>query len=79
MRNDNINFLLILISYFSIGLFFSSVYVQNERLKTMNDSINRLTMIELLTEMEFNLLRDKVKELEKKSRANLTMTDAMVY
>ncbi len=79
MKNNNINFLLILISYFSIGLFFSSIYVQNQRLKTMNDSINRLTMIELLTEMEFNLLRDKVKELEKKSRANLTMADAMVY
>lgn len=79
MKNDNINFCLILIAYFSIGLFFSTVYVQNERQKVMNDSINRLIKIELITEIEFNLLHDKVKDLEKRSRTNLTMVDTVVY
>jgi uncharacterized membrane protein YobD (UPF0266 family) len=79
MKNDTINFCLILIAYFSIGLFFSTVYVQNERLKVMNDSINRLIKIELITEQQFSLLYDKVKDLEKKSRRDLTIADTMVY
>jgi uncharacterized membrane protein YobD (UPF0266 family) len=79
MKNDTINFCLILIAYFSIGLFFSTVYVQNERLKVMNDSINRLIKIELITEQQFSLLYDKVKDLEKKSRRDLTIVDTMVY
>jgi uncharacterized membrane protein YobD (UPF0266 family) len=79
MKKDNINFCLILIVYFSIGLFFNIVYVQNERLKVMNDSINRLITIELITEEQFSLLHDKVKDLEKRSRAGLTIADGMVY
>ena len=79
MKNDTINFCLIIIAYFSIGLFFSTVYVQNERLKIMNDSINRLITIELITEQQFGLLHDKVKNLEKRSRAGLTIADGMVY
>ena len=79
MKKDNINFCLILIAYFSIGLFFNIVYVQNQRLKTMNDSINRLITIELITEEQFSLLHDKVKDLEKRSRAGLTIADDMVY
>jgi len=79
MKNDTINFCLILIAYFSIGLFFSTVYVQNERLKVINDSINRLIIIELITEQQFSLLHDKIKDLEKKSRRDLTIADTMIY
>jgi hypothetical protein len=79
MKNDTINFCLILIAYFSIGLFFSTVYVQNERLKVMNDSINRLIKIEIITEEQFNLLYEEVKDLRKRSRTSLTITDNMVY
>jgi K+/H+ antiporter YhaU regulatory subunit KhtT len=79
MKNDTVNFLLIMIAYFSIGLLVSQAYVQNQRLKTMNDSINRLIMIELITEEQFNLLHDEVKDLRKKSRTGLTIADTMVY
>ena len=79
MKNDTINFCLIIIAYFSIGLFFSTVYVQNERLKVMNDSITRLIKIEIITEEQFNLLYEEVKDLRKKSRRDLTIADTMVY
>ena len=79
MKNDTINFLLIMISYFTIGLLLSQTYIQNQRLKAMNDSINRLIMIELITEEQFNLLHEDVKDLQKKSRKGLTMADSMIY
>jgi hypothetical protein len=79
MKNETINFLLIIIAYFSIGLLLSNTYVQSSRLKVMNDSINRLIMIELITEEQFNLLHDEVKDLRKRSRRELTISDAMVY
>ena len=79
MKNDTINFCLIIVAYFSIGLFFSTVYVQNERLKVMNDSINRLIKIEIITEEQFNLLYEEVKDLRKRSRTGLTITNNMVY
>lgn len=79
MKNDTINFCLILIAYFSIGLFFSTVYVQNQRIDTMNDSITRLIKIEIITEEQFNLLYEEVKDLRKRSRAGLTIADGMVY
>jgi hypothetical protein len=79
MKNDTINFYLILIAYFSIGLFFSTVYVQNQRLDTMNDSITRLIKIEIITEEQFNLLHEEVKDLKKRSRRDLTIADTMVY
>lgn len=78
MKNENVNFVLILIAYVSIGLFFSWVYVQNSRLDTMNDSINRLIKIEIITEQQFNLLHDEVKDLRKRSRGDLTIVDSMV-
>lgn len=71
MKNNVINFLLIIVSYFSIGILSSQCYIQNSRLNLMNDSINRLIMIELITETEFNLLHEKVKSLEKKSKMGL--------
>ena len=74
MRN-NINFLLILIAYFSIGLLVSQYCFQQSRLKVMNDSINRLIIIELITETQFNLLHDKIKSLEKKSQAGLVTVE----
>ena len=79
MKNDTVNFLLIMIAYFSIGLLVSQAYVQNQRLKTMSDSINRLIMIELITEEQFDLLHEDVKDLQKRSRRDLTTADSMVY
>ena len=79
MKNENVNFVLILIAYVSIGLFFSWFYVQNNRLNTMNDSINRLIKIEIITEQQFNLLHDEVKDLRKRSRGNLTTADTVLY
>lgn len=79
MKNDTINFLLIMISYFAIGLLLSQTYVQNQRLKIMNDSINRLIIIELISEEQFNLLHEELKDLQKKSRKGLTIADSMVY
>ena len=65
MKNESINFLLIMISYFTIGLLLSQTYIQNQRFKVMNDSINRLIMIEIITEEQFSILSDKVKQLER--------------
>jgi len=65
MKNESINFLLIMISYFTIGLLLSQTYIQNQRLKVMNDSINRLIMIEIITEEQFSILSDKVQQLER--------------
>ena len=48
---------------------------QQSRLKVMNDSINRLIIIELITETQFNLLHDKIKSLEKKSQAGLVTVE----
>lgn len=75
MKNDTINFILILISYFAIGLFFSASYVQNERIKTMNDSINRLILIELITQEQFDLLDAKVRVLEKFNQKNVVQLE----
>jgi hypothetical protein len=75
MKNNIINSLLIIIAYFSIGLLLSQCYFQQSRLKVMNDSINRLIIIELITEMQFNLLNDKIKSLEKKSKAGLVVAE----
>jgi len=75
MKNNIINSLLIIIAYFSIGLLVSQCYLQQSRLKVMNDSINRLIIIELITEMQFNLLNDKIKSLEKKSKAGLVVAE----
>jgi hypothetical protein len=58
-------------AYFFIGLVVSQCCFQQSRLKVMNDSINRLIIIELITETQFNLLHDKIKSLEKKSKPGL--------
>lgn len=79
MRNDSINFLLICIAYFSIGLILAGNYLQDKSLKLTHDSVNRLIMIELITEQQFNMLHEKVQELEKKSRSSLTIADTVVY
>ncbi len=64
MRKDNINFILICIAYFSIGLILAGNYLQDKSLKLTHDSVNRLIMIEIITEQQFNLLHEKVQELE---------------
>ena len=79
MKNDTINFILICIAYFSIGLILAGNYLQDQSLKKTHDSVSRLIMIELITEHQFNILHEKIKDLEKKSRSSLTIADTVVY
>lgn len=64
MKNETINFILICISYFTIGLILAGNYVHDRSLKLTQDSVHRLILIELITEEQFNLLQDKVEALE---------------
>jgi hypothetical protein len=79
MKNDTINFILICIAYFAIGLILAGNYMQDKSLKLTRDSVNRLIMIEIITEQQFNLLQERVQDLEKKSRSSLTIVDTVVY
>jgi hypothetical protein len=51
MKNETINFILICVAYFSIGLILAGNYVQDKTLK-------------MVTEKQFSNLQDRVKELE---------------
>jgi hypothetical protein len=64
MKNENINFILICIAYFSIGLIFAGNYVQDKTIKITQDTLETLIKIEMVTEKQFNILQDRVKELE---------------
>jgi uncharacterized protein YoxC len=64
MRNDNINFILIGLAYFAIGLIFAGNYVQDKTIKITQDTLETLIKIEMVTEKQFNNLQDRVKELE---------------
>jgi hypothetical protein len=64
MRNDNINFVLIGLAYFAIGLMLAGNYVQDKTLKITQDTLETLIKIEMVTEKQFNILQDRVKELE---------------
>lgn len=63
--SENVNFYLICILYFTIGLIFAGNYYQDKALKLTQDSVDTLIKIEVITEQQFNLLQDKVEELEK--------------
>ena len=64
MKNEILNFWLICLAYFLIGLSLSVHYYSNSSTKLIQDSIRRLTLIELITEQQFKILSDKVKDLE---------------
>lgn len=64
MKNETINFILICVAYFSIGLILAGNYVQDKTLKITQDTLETLIKIEMVTEKQFSNLQDRVKELE---------------
>jgi len=64
MKNETTNFILICIAYFAIGLIFAGNYVQDKTIKITQDTLETLIKIEMVTEKQFNILQDRVKELE---------------
>ena len=64
MKNETINFILICVAYFSIGLILAGNYVQDKTLKITQDTLETLIKIEMITEKQFSNLQDRVKELE---------------
>lgn len=64
MKNETMNFILICVAYFSIGLILAGNYIHDKSLKLTQDSVQTLIKIELITEQQFNLLQQRVKDLE---------------
>ena len=64
MKNETINFILICVAYFSIGLILAGNYVQDKTLKITQDTLETLIKIEMVTEKQFSNLQDRVEELE---------------
>jgi len=72
MRNENFNFCLICIAYFAIGLLLAVNYALDNSLKLTQNSVDTLIKIEMITEQQFNLLYDRVKELENNESRRIT-------
>ena len=64
MKNETTSFILICVAYFSIGLILAGNYVQDKTIKITQDTLETLIKIEMVTEKQFNILQDRVKELE---------------
>jgi hypothetical protein len=64
MKNETINFVLICVAYFSIGLILAGNYVQDKTIKITQDTLETLIKIEMVTEKQFSNLQDRVEELE---------------
>lgn len=64
MKNETMNFVLIGIAYFAIGLILAGNYVQNKTLKLTQDTVETLIKIEMITKEQFSLLEDKVERLQ---------------
>jgi hypothetical protein len=64
MKNETINFVLICIAYFSIGLIFAGNYVQDKTIKITQDTLETLIKIEMVTSKQFNNLEDRVDRLD---------------
>lgn len=64
MKNETINFVLICIAYFSIGLIFAGNYVQDKTIKITQDTLETLIKIEMVTEKQFRNLEDRVERLD---------------
>jgi hypothetical protein len=65
MKNETINFILICIAYFSIGLIFAGNYVQDKTIKITQDTLETLIKIEMVTSKQFNNLEDRVDRLDR--------------
>jgi hypothetical protein len=65
MKNETINFILICIAYFSIGLIFAGNYVQDKTIKITQDTLETLIKIEMVTEKQFSNLQDRVDRLDR--------------
>jgi hypothetical protein len=65
MRNDNINFVLIGLAYFAIGLMLAGNYVQDKTIKITQDTLETLIKIEMVTSKQFTNLEDRVDRLDR--------------
>ena len=65
MKNETINFILICIAYFSIGLIFAGNYVQDKTVKITQDTLETLIKIEMVTAKQFSNLEDRVDRLDR--------------
>ena len=65
MKNETINFILICIVYFSIGLIFAGNYVQDKTVKITQDTLETLIKIEMVTAKQFSNLEDRVDRLDR--------------
>jgi len=65
MKNDTINFVLISLAYFAIGLMLAGNYVQDKTIKITQDTLETLIKIEMVTEKQFSNLQDRVDRLDR--------------
>jgi hypothetical protein len=65
MKNDTINFILIGLAYFAIGLMLAGNYVQDKTIKITQDTLETLIKIEMVTEKQFSNLQDRVDRLDR--------------
>jgi len=65
MKNETINFILICVAYFSIGLILAGNYVQDKTIKITQDTLETLIKIEMVTSKQFNNLEDRVDRLDR--------------
>jgi hypothetical protein len=65
MRNDNINFILIGLAYFAIGLMLAGNYAQDKTIKITQDTLETLIKIEMVTSKQFTNLEDRVDRLDR--------------
>jgi len=63
--NETINFILICVAYFSIGLILAGNYVQDKTIKITQDTLETLIKIEMVTEKQFSNLQDRVDRLDR--------------
>jgi hypothetical protein len=64
MKNDNINFVLIGLAYFAMGLMLAGNYVQDKTIKITQDTLETLIKIEMVTSKQFTNLEDRVDRLD---------------
>jgi len=65
MKNETINFILICVAYFSLGLILAGNYVQDKTIKITQDTLETLIKIEMVTEKQFSNLQDRVDRLDR--------------
>lgn len=75
MKNETINFVLISIAYFSIGLILAGNYVQDKTLKITQDTLETLIKIEMVTEKQFSNLQDRVDRLDRMNNNRFSQND----